>query len=145
MARPSQVRSNMVKLRNPDIMSVDFQVTGFGIISYYIHICGPCSVVGMATGYGLDGWGIESRWGMRFTAPVQTGHEAHPASCTYNGYRVFPGDRGVTLTPHPLVVPWSRKSRAIPLLPCGLYVLYRAVVPVQGCTLLYLYIHIWNI
>ena len=25
--------------------------------------------------------------------------------------------RGVTLTPHPLLVPWSRKSRAIPLLP----------------------------
>ena len=25
--------------------------------------------------------------------------------------------RGVTLTPHPLLVPWSRKGRAIPLLP----------------------------
>ena len=25
--------------------------------------------------------------------------------------------RGVTLTPHPLLVPWSRKSKAIPLLP----------------------------
>jgi hypothetical protein len=24
--------------------------------------CGPGSVVGMATGYGLDGQGIESRW-----------------------------------------------------------------------------------
>ena len=24
---------------------------------------------------------------------------------------------GVTLTPHPLLVPWSRKGRAIPLLP----------------------------
>ena len=32
----------------------------------------------------------------------------------------FPGvksDRGVTLTPHPLLVPWSRKGRAISLLP----------------------------
>ena len=32
----------------------------------------------------------------------------------------FPGvksSRGVTLTPHPLLVPWSRKSTAIPLLP----------------------------
>jgi len=32
----------------------------------------------------------------------------------------FPGvksGRGVTLTSHPLLVPWSRKSRAIPLLP----------------------------
>ena len=25
--------------------------------------------------------------------------------------------RGVTLTPHPLLVPWSRKIRAIPVLP----------------------------
>jgi len=42
-----------------------------------------------------------------------------PPSLLYNGYRVFPGvksDRGVTLTPHPLLVPCSRKSRAIPLL-----------------------------
>ena len=32
----------------------------------------------------------------------------------------FPGvksGRGVTLTPHPFLVPWSRKGRAIPLLP----------------------------
>ena len=38
--------------------------------------------------------------------------------------------RGVTLTPHPLLVRWSRKSRAIPLLPHP-YSLYRASVPVQ--------------
>ena len=35
--------------------------------------CGPGSSVGIATGYGLDGPGIESRWGARFFAPVQTG------------------------------------------------------------------------
>ena len=28
--------------------------------------CGPGSVVGIATGYGLDGPGIESRWGRDF-------------------------------------------------------------------------------
>ena len=28
--------------------------------------CGPGSVVGIATGYGLDGSGIESRWGRNF-------------------------------------------------------------------------------
>ena len=40
-----------------------------------------------------------------------------PPSLLYNGYRVFPGakyDRGVLLTTHPLLVPWSWKSRAIP-------------------------------
>ena len=77
--------------------------------------------------------------GVRFSAPVQTGPGAHPASCTM-GTRSFLGvksGRGVTLTPHPLLVAWSRKSRAIPLL------LLWAVRPVQSlsaCTVeLYLY------
>ena len=34
---------------------------------------GRDSSVGIATRYGLDGPGIESRWGARFSAPVQTG------------------------------------------------------------------------
>ena len=34
---------------------------------------GPGSVVGIAIGYGMNGPGIESRWGARFSAPVQTG------------------------------------------------------------------------
>jgi len=79
---------------------------------------GPDSSVGIATGYGRDGPGIESRWGARFSAPVQTGPGVHPASCTI-GTGSFPGvksGRGVTLTPHPLLVPFTRKSRAIPLL-----------------------------
>jgi len=94
----------------------------------YIHPCGPGSSVGIAPGYGLDGPGIESRWGARFSAPVQTGPGAHPASCTM-GTGFFPGvkrHQGVTLTPHPLLVPWSWKSRAIPLLPLW------AVRPVQS-------------
>ena len=80
---------------------------------------GPGSAVGKATGYGLDGPGIESRWGgARSSAPVQTGPGAHPASYTM-GTGSFPGVKsgwGVTLTPHPLLVPWSWKGRAIPLL-----------------------------
>ena len=94
----------------------------------------PGSVVGIATDYGLDGPVIVSRWGARFSAPVQTGPGAHPASCTM-GTGSFPGaksGRGVTLTPYPLPVPWSRKGRAIPLFPFGSYGLYRASVPVQG-------------
>jgi len=57
--------------------------------------------------------------GARFSIPGQTGPGAHPASCTM-GTRSFPGIKsnwGVTLTPRPLLVLWSRKSRAIPLLP----------------------------
>jgi len=55
---------------------------------------------------------------VRFSAPVQTVPGAHPASCTM-GTGSFPGiksGRGVTQTPHPLLVPWSWKCRAIPLL-----------------------------
>jgi hypothetical protein len=69
---------------------------------------GRDSSVGIATGYGLDGPGIESRWGARFFAHVQTGPGAHPASWGQSG-------RGVVLTTHPLLAPRSRKSRAIPL------------------------------
>jgi len=43
---------------------------------------GRDSSVGTATRYGLKGPGIESRWGARFSTPVQTGPGAHPASRT---------------------------------------------------------------
>ena len=55
----------------------------------YIMRSGPGSSVGIATDYGLDGPGIESRWGARFSVPVQTG----PPSLLYNEYRVFPGGK----------------------------------------------------
>ena len=71
----------------------------------------------------------------RFSAPVQTGPGAHPVSCT--GY--FPGvksGQGVMLSPYPLLVPLVMKELELYLYsPCGPYGLYRASVPVQGCTL----------
>jgi hypothetical protein len=52
-------------------------------IKQIIHILvGRDSSVGIATHYGLDGPGIESRWGVRFSAPVQTSPGAHPPSYT---------------------------------------------------------------
>jgi hypothetical protein len=80
---------------------------------------GRDSSVGIATGYGLDGLGIESGLGARFSTPDPTDPGAQPASCTM-GTGSLPGvkiGRGVTLTPHPLLVPWSKKGRYIPLLP----------------------------
>ena len=41
---------------------------------------GRDSSVGIATCYGLDGPGIESRWGVRFSVPIQPGPGAHPVS-----------------------------------------------------------------
>jgi hypothetical protein len=45
-------------------------------------VVGRDSAVGITTRYGLNGPGIESLWGARFSAPRQTGSGAHPASCT---------------------------------------------------------------
>jgi hypothetical protein len=45
-----------------------------------IHIRGPGSSVGIATGYGLDGLGIESRWGRDFPGGrKQPGRGADPS------------------------------------------------------------------
>jgi hypothetical protein len=52
---------------------------------------GRCSSVSIATCYGLDGPGIESRWGevFRMLSDLPGG----PHSLLYNGYRVFPGGK----------------------------------------------------
>jgi len=81
--------------------------------------------------------------GARFSSPVQTGPGANPTTFT-KGTGSFPGVKsgpGVTLTPHLLLVPWSRKSRAIPLLPLW------AVRPVQSlsaCTRVHFTCHAWR-
>ena len=94
---------------------------GFSVKSvenYTKLTCGPCNVVGIATGHGLESPEIESRWGEIFrTCPDRPWG---PPSLPYNGYRVFSGDKerpGRDADPSPLLVPWSRKGRAIPLLP----------------------------
>jgi len=53
--------------------------------------------------YGLEGLGIESRWGARFSAPVQTSPGAHPASYTMGTGSLSRGQssRGVVLTTQP--------------------------------------------
>jgi len=64
---------------------------------------------------------------------------AHTASCT-TGTVSFPGVKsgwGVTLTPQPFLVPWSRKSTAIPLLPLWTV---RPAQSLSACTVqLYIY------
>ena len=81
-----------------------------------VCVCVPGSSVGRATELRVGRSGIESRWGRGFPS-VQTGSGAHPASCTM-GTGSFSGvkcGRSVLLTTHPLRVPRSWKSRAIPL------------------------------
>jgi len=62
------------------------------------------SAVRVATGYGLDGPGIEFQWGgARFSAPIQNGSGNPPASYTMET-GVFPGlsGRDVALTTYPI-------------------------------------------
>ena len=89
---------------------------------------GPGSSVDIATELRAGRSGDRIPVGARFSAPVQTIPGTHPASCKM-GTVSFPGVKSgwvVMLTPHLLLVPWSRKSRAIPLLPLW------AVQPVQS-------------
>jgi len=83
-----------------------------GIITSYRFWCGPGSSVSIATELraGLSGDRIPVK--ARFFTTVQTGPGAHPASCTM-GTGYFPGvktGRGVTLTPHPILVPLVMKE-----------------------------------
>ena len=82
-----------------------------------VEFMGRVSLVGIATRYGLDGPGIQSRWWRDFPHPSTPA--LGPPSLLYSGYPVFflgvkwPGcdvDRPLFLTPR-----W--KSRAIHLLP----------------------------
>ena len=69
----------------------------------------------------------------RFSARLQTSPRAHPTSCT-RGTGSFPGVKNgpvVTLTPHSLLMPWSWKGRAIPLLPLWTV---RPVQSLSACT-----------
>ena len=105
-------------------------------------VCGPGSSVGIATGYGLDGPGIKSRWGEIFcTCPDRPWG---PPGLLYNGYRVFPGGKerlGCDADPSPPSSSVGHERVELYLYyPYWPYGLYRASVPVQGCTLPYLYL-----
>ena len=58
---------------------------------------GRVGSIGIKTRFMLDDPGIESRWGVRFFSPCQTGLGAHSASCTVGLFREYSG-RGVALT-----------------------------------------------
>jgi hypothetical protein len=79
------------------------KTTCYFISPSYTVFVGRDAAVGIATCYGLNGPGIEFRWGARFSAPVHTGPGAHPASYSM-GTGSFPGvkrsKRGVDRSPH---------------------------------------------
>jgi hypothetical protein len=79
------------------------------IILLYYDISGPGSSVTIATGYRLDGSGIESQWGRDFP------HLSRPALSSaqppVKWLSVFPGGRkrpGRNADPSPFLVPRSK-------------------------------------
>jgi len=119
----------------------------FKIIHCLSFCIGPGSAVGIATSYGLDGPGIESRWGARFSAPVQTSPGAHPASCTMSTRSFLGGKEQLEHDANPSPPSSAIGHERVELYlysPYGLYGLYRAPVPAQGCTLPYLFSLCWR-
>jgi len=102
-------------------------------------VCGPGSVVGIATGYGLDGPEIEFRWGR------DSPHLSRPAlGPTKPRVQWVPGlfrgkerpGRDADLLP-PSSAAGHERVKLYLYSPYGPYGLYRASVPVQGCTSLF--------
>ena len=109
------------------------------VVSYFIlfllSLCsGPGSSVGIATELRAGRSGDRIPVGRNFS-PVQTYPGAHPASCTIGtgSFLEVKYGRGVLLTTHSLLVPWSWKSRAIPL-----PTLWASTEPVTGTLYIYL-------
>jgi hypothetical protein len=131
-----------------------FVIVKFNDVTIFFHLAviiitevklrsvGRDSSVGIATGYGLDGSGIEFRCG---------GHSFHacpgwprdPPSLLYNEYQVFSGCKerpGRDAVPSPPYTAVGHERVELYLYsPYGPLGLYRASVPVQGCTLPFFY------
>ena len=98
LANVSEKPYHYISSRNGDGYVRGSYLQTFCVNDFYVFcdeptFCrGPNSSVGIGTVYGLDGPGIESRWGgqiFRTCPDLPWG----PPSLLYNGYRVFPGGK----------------------------------------------------
>ena len=91
---------------------------------------GCCSSVGIATRYGLDGPGIESRWGQIFR--ILPDRPWGPHSLLYNEYRFFPGGKADGAWRWPPTLSSAEIKERVELY---LYSPYGPSWPVLGCPL----------
>jgi len=101
-----------------------------------MHVNGLDSSVGIVTGYGLEGPGIESWGGGGRDFPHLSRPALGPPSLLYNEYRVFPWGKerpghDADSSPSSSAVSHERVELYL-YSPYGPYGLYRASVPVQG-------------
>jgi hypothetical protein len=101
-------------------------------------LCGLGSSVGIATELQAGRSGDRIPVGARFSSPVQTGPGTHPASCTmctgsFPGGKERPGRDADSSLPSSAV--GLERVELYLYSHYGPYGLYRASVPVQGCTL----------
>ena len=97
--------------------------------------CGPGSVVGIATGYGVDGPGIDSRWGRNF--PNLSRPALRPTQAPIQWVQGLSRGGG-DADPSPPSSAVVKREELYLFSPYGSYGLYRASVPVQGCALPFL-------
>ena len=104
----------------------------------HIYMMGWDGSVGIATLFGLDGAGMESLWGARFSTLVQTGQGAHPASYTMGLSRGQIG-RGGRSPPTPIQRRVLKKCSAMPV-----FSFWAFVVCFRVTFTFYLYIYIYT-
>jgi len=92
---------------------------------------GSDNAVGIATGYGLDGPGIESQWGRDFPPSRPALEPTQPPVQWVLGLSRGKERPGRDADPNPFLVPWPRKSRVIPLIPLWSV---RPVQSLSACT-----------
>ena len=118
----------------------------FGPPCIYMHliIIGLGSVVSIATGYGMDGSGIESRLGRDF--PHLSRPALGPTQPPVQWVPIFPGgkERPVRDPSPPSSAVGHERVELYLHSPYGPYGLYIASVPVQGCSLLLLLPYYYN-
>jgi hypothetical protein len=107
------------------------------------HVCdrGSVTSVSVATGYGLNGQGIESHWGEFLRAsPDRPWGQPSFLKMVNVSFQFLKSGWGVSMPLHPHLVPWWRKSRGRPLHTQWTVEPVKSLSALQRCTLTFTYV-----